>query len=282
MVVISLTTTRDRLYLLRFSLISLMEQSLKADRIVVWLSRDAYLRDKGFGDFNIESWAKKKLPSGYANRVEFKYCENIGPYRKLIPLLRTSNIEDIIVTADDDILYKKDWLKNLIEKFEETDGCVVACRVRRVSYNILGFLKSYSFWPIVRNASFLDGDFVITFGAGAVVSPAFFKRSDINDDSFLDLCPTADDLWYTTLLERNNVGVLVVPDTIGSLIFLSHNDGLVNDNLLANKSGIHGVLYRIKISFLARLGVSVCANDKFYRQIRGYFISDGRAKNGDV
>ncbi|PHR09454.1 MAG: hypothetical protein COB29_04440 [Sulfitobacter sp.] len=280
MVTISLTTTRDRLYLLRFTLISLMEQSFKADKIVVWLSRDAYLRDRGLGDFNIQSWAESRLPYGYANNIEFRYCENIGPYRKLIPMLKTCSFDDVIVTADDDIVYKKNWLKSLIEKFDESEGCVVACRVRRVSYNFLGFVKSYSFWPIVHNKSFLDEDFAITFGAGAVVSPAFFSRSDVNDDSFLNLCPTADDLWYTALLKNNNVGVEVVPETIDSLIFLSHDDGLVNDNLLPNKSGIHAVLYRFKISILARLGVPVCANDIYYREIGKHFLSKGRSKGG--
>lgn len=47
MLTINLTTTSSRLDLCAPTLLSLVEQDYAADRIVVWVSHDAYMADEG-------------------------------------------------------------------------------------------------------------------------------------------------------------------------------------------------------------------------------------------
>jgi len=280
MVVVSLTTTKDRLHLLRHALMSLIEQTYKADVIVVWVSWEPYLRDRGMQGLDFQLWAEEWLPFGYSEKVEFRICENTGPYRKLLPSLKGFEKDDLIVTADDDIIYGENWLDGLINEYYkvgEGKECVVATRVRKISYNFLGIRKSYSFWPIINLRCFCQKDFIINFGGGAVLSPSLFKDSDIEDQAFVDVCPTADDLWYTAMLKNNGVGVQVIPEVMGELVFLSHDDGLVNENLIVKEAAGSGFLYRIKITILARLGFAVCGNDRAQKRIVEYFKIKSKA-----
>ena len=47
MLTVNLTTTHSRLHLCSATVWSLMNQSLKPDFIVLWVSRDSYLSDEG-------------------------------------------------------------------------------------------------------------------------------------------------------------------------------------------------------------------------------------------
>jgi hypothetical protein len=64
---------------------SIINQTLLPNKCYIYLSTEPYLLDKGFKDkiINIEL-------SNFLNKnniFEICWCKNIGPYRKLLPLL---------------------------------------------------------------------------------------------------------------------------------------------------------------------------------------------------
>ncbi|HFE8951921.1 TPA: glycosyltransferase family 2 protein, partial [Klebsiella pneumoniae] len=100
-IILNLTTTCGRLDLCSATLWSLVNQSLVPDQINLWISKEPYMADEGI----------KTLPNSIIkliecnDRIKVHYTENTGPYRKIIPALRNCTDEDILVYADDDVIY---------------------------------------------------------------------------------------------------------------------------------------------------------------------------------
>lgn len=78
MLTVNLTTTHSRLHLCSATVWSLMNQSLKPDFIVLWVSRDSYLSDEGI----------KQTPdfvqkfNTINNIIVVNYVSNTGPIGK--------------------------------------------------------------------------------------------------------------------------------------------------------------------------------------------------------
>lgn len=274
MITVNLTTTYHRLGLCRIALISLLTQSKTPDRINVWVSTEPYLRDKGIKDVELIKELLESLPCSETNRINFRWIPNIGPYRKLIPILREAEAKDVIVTADDDIFYSKDWLKRLLEDYDKSGGDAVAVRVRKKRINFLGKVTSYLYWKLISRYTVVDDDgFVVTFGGGAVLNKSMFREQDITDDNFLNLAPTADDLWYSKLLQLNGIRVVVVPDLLEELNFVEHADGLTNHNFPKVTSLFQKLRFQVWDRLMGFLGIPVCGNDIVYNKINNYFNS---------
>ncbi len=252
---------------------SILLQSLLPDRINLWVSRDAYLRDQGISDQESIDVLFKSLPESSTNVVCIRWVDNTGPYRKLIPALREAGPDDLIVTADDDIFYGRDWLQGLIEAYDPAEGVPSASRVRRIRTNFIGKLTSYIYWTLYEEASVIREDYVVTFGGGVVLARSMFREDDIFDESFLTIAPTADDLWYSKLLSRNGTPVRVIPRLLSELHFVQHNDGLTNHNFPKVSTFIHKIRVRVWDQVVGFFGYPVCGNDIAFRKIERYFSS---------
>lgn len=271
MLTVNLTTTYQRLSFCRIALTSLLLQSKLPDRINLWISREPYLRDEGISDNGQVEQLLESLPEPSRNRVNIRWVSNTGPYRKLIPMLREAGPKDVIVTADDDIFYGRDWLDGLLKVHKEAGGKAVASRVRSKRVNFLGKKTSYLFWKLMSKPAVVQDDFIVTFGGGAVLTRAMFREQDIADDSFLSVAPTADDLWYSKLLRLNNNEVVVAPSLQEELNFVLHSDGLTNHNFPRVSSFFHKIRIRVWDRPLGLLGLPVSGNDVAYREIERYF-----------
>ncbi|TVT30942.1 hypothetical protein [Marinobacter vinifirmus] len=271
MLTVNLTTTFQRLGLCRIALASLLLQSRLPDQINLWVSKEPYLRDKGIAQSESIDQLIGSLPAESRSRVSVRWVPNTGPYRKLIPMLREAGPDDLIVTADDDIFYGRDWLSGLLVAYEDAGGKPVAARVRTKRINFLGKKTSYLFWNLINQPKTVQGDFIVTFGGGVVLTRAMFREQDIADDSFLKVAPTADDLWYSKLLQMHNQDVVVVPSLLGEINFIIHDDGLVNHNFSRASSLLEKIRLHFFDKFLGYFGFPVCGNDFSYKKVREYF-----------
>lgn len=253
-----------------------MLQSRLPDQINLWVSKEPYLRDKGIAQSESIDQLIGSLPAESRSRVSVRWVPNTGPYRKLIPMLREAGRDDVIVTADDDIFYGRDWLSGLLAAYEDAGGKPVAARVRTKRINFLGKKTSYLFWNLINQPKTVQDDFIVTFGGGVVLTRAMFREQDIADDSFLKVAPTADDLWYSKLLRLNHNEVVVVPSLLKELNFIQHNDGLTNHNWPKVVSLFHKIRLRVWDRLAGFMGVAVCGNDVAYGEIDRYFSSDSQ------
>ena len=104
-IIISFTTTPDRINKLNPMLNSILDQTVKIDQIVL----------------NIPENCKGKtynIPNNYKNIINIITCgKDYGPATKFIPtVLREDNADTIIILLDDDTIYGKDFIENIVEE----------------------------------------------------------------------------------------------------------------------------------------------------------------------
>lgn len=272
MISVNLTTTSERLKLCRVALASLLMQTKLPDVINLWVSKKPYLSDKGLSEVDALNRLLISIPEANRHLVKIRWTPNTGPYRKLIPVLREAGTEDLIVTADDDIFYGENWLMLLLSEYERDPGKPVASRVRQIKYGPLGLKMSYMNWGLISERKHVVKDYLVTFGGGVILSKCMFLDADINDDSFLDVAPMADDIWYSMLLKRNKQRVTIIPEVMRELMFVQHPYGLANSNLAIGKTNFRGrILRKFWHPLYGAMGGAVCGNDHSLRSVERYF-----------
>ena len=111
-VIVSLTSFPERMYDIHYCLYSLLTQELKPKKVILWLAE--------------EQFPNKEEDNG----LSIKWCNDIKAYKKLIPALKAYP-NDYIVTADDDLFYPKNWLKEIWQTHKEYPGTIISSRTRQ-------------------------------------------------------------------------------------------------------------------------------------------------------
>jgi glycosyltransferase involved in cell wall biosynthesis len=253
-VFVSVTTTNKRLDLFFYGLQSLVRQDYEDFEIVVNLSKEAYLFDDGIE--SIPDWMT-------GENVQVNFVENTGSYRKLLPLIDNVEEDDLIITADDDVLYSENWLPQLVNEAIEHPDSIVCGGARRISRNIFGRLQNYSNWP--RCATPETAMDLVPIGVFGV---AYRKRlvdlDFITDVAYKEHAPTADDLWFRIASIRKNTLVHVAPEVAQCNKEMKHKKGLEQTNMFQKKEP-RGFFSRagtqLRLEFCNYLGLSPSKND---------------------
>lgn len=188
-VIVSLTTFGKRINEVYLAIESIMQGSMKPNRIVLWLAGDEF---KG-----------KSLPLTLQRQqkrgLEIGYCEDIRSFMKIVPAMEKYP-DACVVTIDDDVMYEFDLLENLVNAHLANPTDVCACRVHRIMRDEDGKPKSYMqwdwrVWPKDKSRlNFLTGVGGVLYPAGCFVDEFF------NKEAFMTLCPYADDVWVNAML----------------------------------------------------------------------------------
>ncbi len=221
-VVVSLTSYSERFKDLPIALYSLLNQSLKPDRIILWLSNEH--KEINNLPYEITQFLK--------NGLEIRFVKDIGSYTKAIYAFKEFS-DSIIVTADDDIYYPKEWLKRLYLSYITHPEDIQVHRAHRVNLN-----KKYSDWKkhIKEESSRYDN--FLTGVGGALYPPKCFSKEVFREDIFLKQAPTCDDIWFWTMALVNKRKIRVVKNHIKTLIHVNIFRQLFSKNLYnINKSG---------------------------------------------
>jgi hypothetical protein len=225
-IIISLTSIYQRQLSLQKTLQSCLYQELNDEynisKIIINLSEEPYLLDKGFKDKiiidklnNFINDTKNKYS------IEINWVKNTGSYRKLLPTLQTywNYPNQIIITIDDDIILSKFFVYDLVKKYEENNNkyCVSyrGYTMDWDNYNNINNIKYYLIYnnPIPLTALHLDN--FSTNGAGTIWTPSMFQHHKnskellFNYDIIFKICPTGDDIWYNFIRILNNVELYI-------------------------------------------------------------------------
>lgn len=236
-VVVSLTSYPRRFGTLAPTLRSLLLQTVRADATVLWLG---------------EGQAERLPPEVLALRslgLTVAETRDLRSFTKIIPAL-AAHPEAAIVTADDDVHYHATWLEELAGA--AGDPRHISCqRAHRVGLSATGGVAPYDLWP--KNvAGPAEGPLVFPTGVKGVLYPPGSLHEDVaRADLFLDLCPTADDLWLWWMHRLAGrrarklgppVRVLEWPGSQGqSLRQANHGQSAGNDRAVAALLGRYGL-----------------------------------------
>lgn len=196
--IVSLTSYCKRFDTLHLTLNCLLNQTVKADRIILWIAES----EKNIVPDNVIKFISHGL--------EIKYCKDIKSYKKIIPTLK-DDPNSFIVTADDDLYYAEDWLENLIGAWNGDYKVVVAHRAHKIILDKNGLPVPYKEWgweyDVSNDISSLNFP---TSGAGVLYPPHCFYHDIINEELFSELSPGTDDIWLYWMCRMNGVKVKVV------------------------------------------------------------------------
>ena len=218
-----------------------MKQSYKADKIILWLS-------------------KQECPNGRADVpkhiLEFEKCgleiafsdENLRPYNKIIHTIR-SFPQSCIITFDDDIFYPDFVVRRLVESYEKFPKDVHCHYVKYVLFDENSALEDYIKWLQLReyqippHSSYRN----FLFGVGGVLYPPHCFYKDVADSQiFMRLAPTSDDiwLWAMALLQGSKIRLIENYDPNSGAITTwdSQENALWKYNAIANQKHLDNIL----------------------------------------
>jgi hypothetical protein len=194
-VIVSLTTYGKRLYEVYLSIESIMQGSMKPNRIILWLA---------------EELQGQELPITLLRQqrrgLDIRYCNDIKSYKKLIPTLKAFP-NACIITVDDDFIYKYDLVERLVSSYKKEPEYIHANIINRIVLGNNGKPTSYLKWErdcIAEDANILN--FFIGFG-GILYPPGSLSSEVLNESVFSDICQTADDVWLNAMALLNGTRI---------------------------------------------------------------------------
>lgn len=206
---VNLTSYPARYDTLYQTLQSLLLQSLKPDKLILWLFHSDVtqlpaeilaLQQEGL---TIETWPT-----------------DIKSYKKLIPALCRWP-EAYHVTADDDIYYRPDWLAELVAGYNRDDKEVICLRAHYITLNESGAPLPYRHWLPKTEERGPSNRLFLTSGAGVLFPPGALHADVTDADKFSRLSPNADDIWFYWMAAINQCRIRRVGDNKKLIVWKS-------------------------------------------------------------
>ena len=185
-VVVTLTAIPSRMGRLDLVIRSLLNQDLLPAKILLWLPE------------SLRGPLPRRLEELLGGRFEIAYTPLTCPHKKLIHTLeRYPNLP--AVTCDDDMIYRRPWLRELYETSLLHPECITAHQLRYIRHGEDGLPLPYSEW-VLPAGEVPNPRGLLAIGAGGVLYPPGCLDPRVQDSPlFLELCPRADDLWFKAM-----------------------------------------------------------------------------------
>ncbi|MEL6484105.1 MAG: zinc-binding alcohol dehydrogenase, partial [Bacteroidota bacterium] len=156
------------------------------EHLVLWLGEE------------LQNQLPKELSELTGDLFSIRFTDYGSSHRKVVePLLCFPNLP--IITCDDDMMYRKNWLENLYNEHLEQPNVIIANQARNIAYDNKGTLLPYNQWtanhqnPKIKNAT-------LPVGAGGTLYPPHVLDEQVTQqDLFMQLAPKADDLWFKAM-----------------------------------------------------------------------------------
>jgi hypothetical protein len=195
-VIVSLTSIPERLQTLHLTIRSILNQDSRPKKILLWLHE------------SLRNEIPVKLRILESDLFEIMYSDLTCSHRKLIHSLELFP-EDIIITCDDDMMYRTNWLGLLYKEYILHPDNVIANQTRYIRYTSDGTLLPYRNWVFEKNSNF-NSSAVIPIGAeGVLYPPRALSKEVTSSKLFLELAPKADDLWFKVMALLNGTNSIL-------------------------------------------------------------------------
>jgi hypothetical protein len=181
--VVSLTTYGNRLFKVHLAIESIAQNSVLPSRLILWLDDESALHN---------------LPPGLrrlqARGLEILLSKNYGPHTKYYPYVASADsLEKPLITADDDMLYPKYWIKGLAQAYNNDPQSVHCYRARVIALDQDGLLK-YRQWNFSRSTRPSYRHLAIA-STGVIYPPPLLAALRKAGEGFVECCLKTDDLW---------------------------------------------------------------------------------------
>ena len=201
-VIISLTSYPPRIKTVDQVIRSLLAQTVKPWKIVLWLAEEEFPEREELLPVELVALTQKSI-------FEIDWCENIRSYKKLIPSLRKYP-DCTIVTADDDILYPPDTLERLFHAYQSTPDTILSMWVRIITAKggvVQPFLNWLSTWKNGQSSALASADNYLLGGSPTWYPPHCLDERVFDMKLAQSICPNQDDLWFWAMAVLNGTKI---------------------------------------------------------------------------
>lgn len=197
-VIISFTSFPGRIQHVWKVVESLKSQSIRPDKIVLWLSKEQF---KSADDVPLS------LKECEDSLFEIRMVDgDIRSHKKYYYAMQEFP-DKTIVTCDDDIYYHPDTLLRLVQTSKRFPGCIAANVTKQLSYDDAGKLRPYLQWKTDFKPYSSKNNVQIGVG-GVLYPPHSLNPLVFRKDLFTKLAPLADDLWLNLMARLNKTPIV--------------------------------------------------------------------------
>jgi len=190
-VTVSMTTHGPRLQTVHMAILSIAAGKIRPQRFILWLNGDP-------SSHHVTPQLARLRELG----LEIRYAENFGPHTKYFPyVLQFASCGGPLVTADDDVLYSRNWLAGLMDA-HGSDPTVIHCYLARRIEIADGKLLPYLNWKHVNSTEPSFRHFALGYG-GVIYSEEFVLKLRDAGDAFMKMTPRNDDVWLHVMALRS-------------------------------------------------------------------------------
>ena len=209
-VIVSLTSHPGRINTVSTCINSLIKQTCKPKKIVLWLSEEQFPQ------------RELELPKDLVklqDKTNFKIRwvkEDIKPHKKYYYAMQEYPDYPIII-VDDDVIYDNTLVEKLLKSYKKFPGCISCMRANLIMFKSNGKLRKYDAW-LKDYKMLLDEPsyWLMPTGVGGVLYPPhsmpkeLFDVSEIKENALF-----TDDLWLKMHAVSNGILTVVPKDSCG-------------------------------------------------------------------
>jgi len=202
-IVLTLTTFPARIQTIAEVLLPLMQQTMKPDRILLWLTPEEFPTR--------EEALPLELLALRDHGLEIMWGDNLRPHTKYFHTMKMYP-DAIVITVDDDIEYPTNLVETLYNSYLKHPKAISTLRAHLITFTPDGNIDQYTRWHY-QCSGFVDQPLMSLFatGVGGVLYPPHLMHEELfNRAKLVSLCLRADDVWLKVMQVMNRVPVVLV------------------------------------------------------------------------
>lgn len=198
-VIASLTSFPARIEYVHYAIKSLMLQTYKPDRIVLWLAK--------------EQFPDKILPNQLTDLeafgLEILWTNDLYGHKKYFHLIENQKENELVITFDDDIIYPPKCVERLVKKHREFPNCVVCERAQAINKSEDKLLNPGR-WDTISDVGVDEPSYSLnpSPGGGCLIPYGAFCEDAVDFEKIHRLAYKNDDLWYMFMCAQNGTKMI--------------------------------------------------------------------------
>lgn len=184
---VSLTSFPTRIPYVHIVIETLMRQSFKPDRIVLWLAESQFPNHQ----------LPETLTALEKRGLTIRYCEDLRSHKKYHYAFQEYP-DDNIILADDDLIYPRDTVKKLVKLHKKHPRDIVCVSAQIIAPEMT---SPPSVWvPPTPGKRYVSCREAQAFtGAGSLFPPRWYPPEALDKEKAMSMAGSADDLWLKAM-----------------------------------------------------------------------------------
>lgn len=176
----------------------LKRQTVLPEKIILWLSKE---------QFPLTNSIPTSLQKRTDDLFEIRMVDGDLKSHKKYYYTVQQYPDKLILLIDDDIFYPTTMIEEMMKAHSLYPDAIICRYGYQMTYSEDHRLKNYKEWKMIPS-SYKGRDFFFGSGGGTLIQPQKMYKDIANKELFVQLTPTADDVWLNSMALINKVDII--------------------------------------------------------------------------